>query len=305
MKKQLSGTAKSFSPGGGTSKKPDPFVIISWNVLSEELTEAVYNSITSSGTPLFSPTFQKSRIRFIKEKLEYYIRKYKHPIFCLQEVNDSHDPDKNLGVILGNLLKTHHYRVLYQSFGTFHPIYPELGLLTAIPLQHFDILDVGIKQMLPDFPNCVISVTVTPKTVMRPYDIVNTHFPAKFYDQKIMLKVSEAFRSLVDYSSRLIVCGDFNSNTTDSWYAKLKGSWKTLHPSNTDATSTISIQRRDKRAKTNQIFQGRIDHVFYHGSGLMVQFKEELPVSTEQSSLVVLPSNEIPSDHIPLVITFH
>lgn len=293
MKKTLSGSAAVY-----VHRKP--FTIISWNVLSEELTEAAYDSVQENGEPLFLPVFRENRIAYIRERLEYFIKKYKHPVFCLQEVNDSPYPSKNISSVLHELFKARYYRVLYQSFGTFNPVYPELGIMTAVPLQHFDVLDIYTRQILPDFPNCFISVTVRPTNSTLSYTIVNTHFPAKFYDEGAMRRVSEALHSLLPQTSRAIVlCGDFNTSTEDSWYPALQNSWKTLVPSSPQSISTVSTQRRDRRVKTNTVFEGRIDHVFYRGRGLNIAFSQELP----SSKAWILPNPEIPSDHFPLIMS--
>lgn len=298
MKKNLSGSATIFNP---IEKKT--FTIISWNVLSEELTEAVYDSISPNGTPLFSKSLKQNRITYIKDRIEFFIKKYKYPVFCLQEVNDSFYTSQNIGQILIEFLKTQYYRVVYQSFGTFNPIYPELGVLTAVPLQHFDVIDIHTRQILPDFPNCFIAVTIRPTTSLISYTIVNTHFPAKFYDEGAMKKVSVALHSLIEsteQNKRMILCGDFNTSIENSWYPFLLSDWKTVDPVNPGAISTVSIQRRDKRVKTNTRFDGRIDHIFYKGRGLQVRFLQELPTSSTE---IVLPTQEIPSDHFPLIMS--
>lgn len=301
MKKNLSGSAPIFNPGGDKKR----FTIISWNVLSEELTEAVYDSISPDGSPLFSKSLRQNRIIYLKDRLEFFIKKYKYPVFCLQEVNDSFYASQNMSRILIEFLKTQYYRVVYQSFGTFNPIYPELGVLTAIPLQHFDVLDIYTRQILPDFPNCLIAVTIRPTDAnMLSYTVVNTHFPAKFYDEGAMKKISNALHSLIEsteQNKRIILCGDFNTSIENSWYPFLRNDWKTVDPLYPGAISTISIQRRDKRVKTNTTFQGRIDHIFYKGRGLQIRFLHELPTSS--SPEMILPTKEIPSDHFPLIMS--
>ena len=294
MKKTLSGSAAVY-----INRKP--FTIISWNVLSEELTEAVYDSVQENGEPLFSISFRENRVAYLRERIEYFIKKYKHPVFCLQEVNDSVQPSRNIGSVLTELFKSRYYRVLYQSFGTFNPIYPELGVMTVVPLQHFDILDIHTRQILPDFPNCFISVTIRPTSSTLSFTIVNTHFPAKFYDAGAMRRVSEALHSLIPQAPTrgIVLCGDFNTSTQDSWYPSLRNDWKTLVPSCPQSISTVSIQRRDKRVKTNTVFEGRIDHVFYRGRSLNIAFSQELPSPKN----CVLPNPEVPSDHFPLIMS--
>lgn len=298
MQSSLSKTAKSFIPKSSSLK----YNLISWNILSEDLTEAVYDSISDSGKPLFTKTFQQNRVSYLLDSISQYIKKYKHPIFCLQEVNDSHLPEHQLYLKIQILLQSHNYRVIYQSFGTAHPIYPELGIMTAIPLQYFDISDIFIKQIYPDFPNCFISVVITPKSIHKPIAIVNTHFPVKFYKPNIMKQLCESLHYFISHNHSIILCGDFNTTPDNIWFPFLQNDLQSIIP-NSDITSisTFSTQRRDKRSKTNTIFSGRIDHVFFKGRGVQMRLLKNLPNSSEY---MILPSILNPSDHFPLITEF-
>mgnify|MGYP002783575074 CR=1 FL=1 len=286
------------------------YTLISWNVLSEELTEAVYDSILPDGSPVFSKNFPKQRLHHLEEAIKTFVRKYKHPIFCFQEVNDSYYEDRNIIHMLTRLLQEHNYRVTHHSFGTVHPIYPELGVMTAIPVQYFDMVDVYVKQILPKFPNCFLSVTITPKSTYQPITIINTHLPARFYDPKTMREICEALNAQVYLTEYNILCGDFNTSVSDAWYPYLLASWTPLTTINDDSISTISIQRRDKRMKTNMVYFGKIDHILYHGNGLLVDYQAHLPLLMEAKSdksdfpLIVLPTTTNPSDHFPLIAKF-
>lgn len=302
---RLSATSASFSPKSA-------FHLVSWNILSEELTGAVYDSVGKDGaTPLFSKTLQKQRVAHILRVLEQTMRVYQRPVYCLQEVNDSRVSSCNLAEQLASFFKEHHYQVIYQGFGTFNRVYPELGVMTAIPLQHFDVVDTYIKQVDVETPNLFIATTVSPKDSRERYTIVNTHFPAKFHTPQYMRRFARQFHDLVDGHHRrhpnLIVCGDFNTQSSDPWFADLQGRWSHLRPTSGDAISTISTQRRDRRCRHNTVFRGLIDHVFYRSSSspqkFRVRFIKEYPAD-EAVRDTVLPCEETPSDHFSVVISF-
>ena len=309
--KKLSAQSKQF-----IVKKPK-HVIISWNLLSERLIEATENTITKQQKiSLFQQSFLKRRIDILKQCIKKMIKDYKHPIFCFQEVNDDRDESKSLMHQLQRLLQEEFYQVFTSPFGSYDTIYPELGLLTAIPNHVFDVNNITITKVLPYSPNTFIMTDISYKTSRKIISIVNTHFPARFKDIPFMTNYTQQFRQKLGYfiePSNMIICGDFNTNPTDSWYRILGYGLRHLPTDN--MITTLSIQRRDRRSNKNMIFQGFLDHCLW-GSNVNIEYVRpppkrlsdqefselEQPQKTNQH---IIPSEKIPSDHFPLIMSFN
>lgn len=309
---KLSIRAKPFistKPGG---------TIVSWNVLSDGLTEAISNSLSNNNdTALFSSNFLKKRIQHVQDVLQDMIQKLKHPIFCLQEVNDAKDISRSMSHILTRFLQDNHYIVLTSTFGTFDVVYPELGLLTAIPQYQYDVRSFRIQQLSELSPNTMIHVKLRPKASPETFHIINTHFPARFNDEIFMRQVTDAFMQGIvslGISQRLVICGDFNTTTSNVWYAPLKNGMFAL-PDMDNVMTHLSIQRRDRRASHNTVFQESLDHVFWTGKDITVSLLTSLPLRLSKNDLKtlenparanqhVIPSVANPSDHFPLQLSF-
>lgn len=305
---KLSIKAKPF-----ISAKPKG-VIISWNILSDTLADPVLQSVSNvADKPLFSPSYFKKRISLIITRLKEMIDQHKYPIFCLQEVNDSKDDTRSFVHILTRFFQDHHYIVLSSNFGTFDKIYPELGILTAIPSFTYDMISFETAQIIPSSPNSYISTTLRHKASPETFTLVNTHFPAKFQDPKFMKQVCEAFWGHSFASTKIIVCGDFNTSSHDPWYLALRRSYRSL-PNQSQTITHLSIQRRDRRLHHNSVFQGFLDHFFWT-SDISLSLLTILPnrLSNEdilllqnppKNNIHILPSVENPSDHFPLEVSF-
>lgn len=306
---KLSVQAKPFRPKRAHGH------LISWNVLSDSLTESIQQTISNiPGTPLFPPKLFKKRSKYLCDRLAQLIQEYRYPIFCLQEVNDSVKEEGCLMRILKTFLQTHHYRVFTISYGTFDPVYPELGLLTAIPLQLYDVKTFSIQQMDPSAPNAFIHTYLQTKgNSVHDFHIVNTHFPARFSDTKYMKRYTKQFVEYWEGYQNLIVCGDFNTMYDSEWYPIFENRWQTIKfPTH---ISHLSIQRRDRRTNKNTVFQGFLDHVFWTRSSLVVSFVEVPPMTLSSQEISILerpdrndpaliPSMANPSDHYPLITQF-
>lgn len=308
--KKLSVHSKQY-----VAKKPK-HIIVSWNLLSERLVEATENTVSKQQqTPLFQQTFMRKRIELLKQCIKKMIKDYKHPIFCFQEVNDDRNDSKSLLFQIQRLLQEEYYQVFTSSFGTFDTIYPELGLLTAVPAHIFDVNNVVITKVVPESPNTFIALDISYKTSRKIFSIVNTHFPAKFKDVSFMSNHTHFFRQKLSYfvdPTNMIICGDFNTNPTDPWYGILGHGLR--HLPTDGLITTLSIQRRDRRSNKNMIYQGFLDHCLW-GSGVDVQYIKEPPsrlsdvefAELEQPTKgnpYIIPSDKIPSDHFPLVVSF-
>lgn len=306
---KLSVKAKPF-----ISAKPKG-VIISWNILSDTLVDPVQQSVSNTADkPLFSPSYFKKRISLIITRLKEMIAQHKYPIFCLQEVNDSKDETRSFVHILTRFFQDQHYIVLSSTFGTFDKIYPELGILTAIPSFTYDMISFETAQIIPSSPNSYTSTTLRHKASPEMFTLVNTHFPAKFQDPKYMKHVSEAFWSHYGSTSPpLIVCGDFNTSSHDPWYLALRRSYRSL-PNQSQTITHLSIQRRDRRLHHNNVFQGFLDHFFWTNDislSLLTNLPNRLSDDDVQllqnppkNNIHILPSVENPSDHLPLEVSF-
>lgn len=291
-----------------------PFVlqygnIVSWNVLSESLIDATANAVSSNpNVGLFSQSFLKKRSTYILECLERIIKKYR-PIFCLQEVNDSYQESENLNHILKKFFQDRYYRVIDITFGTFDKIYPELGIMTAIPMQLYDIHSIEIKQIQVASPNCYICTQIQKKDSTKIINVINTHFPAKFSDITFMTKYTTTFKQYFHTMKNIIVCGDFNTTSDNPWYDELSQNLSSLKTS--DNITTLSIQRRDRRKTHNDVFQGCIDHIFW-SRPLKITLLESLPTPLSDISMLqqptkqdsnIIPSPSNPSDHFPIIAT--
>lgn len=307
--KQLSVQAKPFQP-----KRVNGH-LVSWNILSDTLTESIQHSVSSSpSTPLFTAKFLKKRSEYILHRLGVFIKQYRYPIFCLQEVNDSVDEDRCLMRIIKRFLQDKNYRVLGASYGTFDPIYPELGLITAIPVHLYDVVTFTIQQIDVSAPNVFLYTHLRTKgEVLRDLQIVNTHFPAKHLDVRFMKKYTKTFMEYWHGYRNLLVCGDFNTTYDNEWYPTFEKEWRTLKFPN--HITHVSIQRRDRRFTKNTIYQAFIDHVFWTPSSLLVSFVElpamaipesefKLLEQPDRNDVNILPSVDNPSDHYPLVVHF-
>jgi endonuclease/exonuclease/phosphatase family metal-dependent hydrolase len=305
----LSAIAKPF-----ISTKPKG-TIVSWNVLSDILLDSISDAVASSqNTLLFTTSFFKKRIGYILQTLETLIAAHKYPIFCLQEVNDSHDLQKSLSHSIRRFLQDRHYIVLESNFGTFDKVYPELGLITAIPSSKYDILTSSIQQISVVAPNTFIAVTLRQKAFPDSFVLVNTHFPAKFHDKKYMRQFTESFQHHLSFTnSKLIVCGDFNTTNSDPWYLLLRNSMNDL-PEQDKHITHISIQRRDRRSSHNTIFQGFLDHFFWtRDITITLTSKLLSKLSSDRLDMLknpskdnphILPTIKNPSDHIPVVVRY-
>lgn len=306
---KLSAQSKQFTV------KPK-YTIVSWNLLSERLIEATENTVTNQQqVSLFQSTFLRRRIDILKQCIKKMIKDYKHPIFCFQEVNDDRDPNKSLMFQIQRLLQEEYYQVFTSSFGSFDEIYPELGLITAIPSHVFDVQNFYITKVITDSPNTFIITDISYKTSRKTMSIVNTHFPARFKDVPFMTNYAQQFREKLEYfvdPSTMIICGDFNTNPTDTWFRVLGAGLR--HLPTDGMITTLSIQRRDRRSKKNMIFQGFLDHCFW-GSGINVDYVKQPPnrltnaefaelEQPQKTNPHIIPSEKIPSDHFPLILTF-
>jgi endonuclease/exonuclease/phosphatase family metal-dependent hydrolase len=306
--KKLSAQSKQYMP-----KK---HVIVSWNLLSERLIEATENTIAQQHVSLFPQAFLKKRIDIVKQCIKKMVKEYRHPIFCFQEVNDDRDETKSLIHQIQRILQEEYYQVFTSSFGSFDTIYPELGLLTAIPAHVFDVNNSIITKITPESPNTFIALDISFKASKKIFSIVNTHFPAKFKNVSFMSNYTQQFREKLGYlvePSNMIICGDFNTNPEDTWFRVLKHGLR--HVPTDGLITTLSIQRRDRRSHKNMIYQGFLDHCLW-GHNVNVeyvkppprrltdaQFNElEQPTKTNPH---IIPSEKIPSDHFPMIISFH
>lgn len=305
----LSAVAKPF-----ISTKPKG-TIVSWNVLSDILLDSISDAVTSSpNTPLFTTSFFKKRIGYVLQTLDSLIATHKYPIFCLQEVNDSHDLQKSLSHSIRRYLQDRHYTILESNFGTFDKVYPELGLMTAIPSSKYDILTSTIQQISVVAPNTFISVTLRQKAFPDSFVLVNTHFPAKFHNGKYMKQFTESFHQHLSFThSKLIICGDFNTTNSDPWYILLRNSMNDL-PQQDKCMTHISIQRRDRRSSHNTVYQGFLDHFFWTrdititlSSKLISKLSSdrlERLKNPSKDNRDILPTIKNPSDHIPIVVNY-
>lgn len=309
--KKLSAQSKQFV----VVKKPK-HVIISWNLLSEKLIEATENTVSKQQqVSLFQPSFLRRRIDILKQCIKKMIKEYKYPIFCFQEVNDDRDETKSLIHQIKRLLQDEYYQVFTSSFGSYDTIYPELGLITAIPAHIFNISNTVITKVQPDSPNTFILTDISYKESRKIISIVNTHFPARFKDVPFMTNYTREFRQKLSYfvePSNLIICGDFNTNPTDSWFQILGTGLRNL-PTNGMIT-TLSIQRRDRRSNKNMIYQGFLDHCLW-GSNMTIQYEKPPPhrlsdkdfselEQPQKANPYIIPSEKVPSDHFPLIVSF-
>lgn len=313
MASRLSAQAKPFEPKQQKQQRVGGN-IVSWNVLSDSLTESIRQCVSSTpNVALFPKKVFDKRSDSILHKLKEMIKVYRSPIFCLQEVNDSVHENQCLMRILKRFLQEHHYRVLTTTFGTSDQVYPELGLLTAVPMHTYDIVSYSIQQIDVSAPNAFVFVHLRTKGVeQKEFHLVNTHFPARFDDSKFMRKYTKKFVDYWEGFRNLVVCGDMNTRYEDEWYRVLAKEWKTLQFRN--HMTHLSIQRRDRRSAKNKVFQGFLDHVFWT-SPLIITYIEVPPMALTPEELkmmetprpndpLVIPSASNPSDHYPLVVRF-
>ena len=309
------------------SVKAKPFIstkpsgtIVSWNVLSDTLTDAIANSVcTNTESALFPTSFFRKRIKYVEEKLQNLIKQLKYPIFCLQEVNDAKDESQSMVRVLTRLFQEKRYRVLCSNFGTFDHVYPELGVLVAIPEHLYDVLTFRIQQIAQNIPNTFIQVKLRAKTSTESFTVVNTHFPAKYNDTTFMKHVTESFLhhlglSTTNTPKRMVLCGNFNTTIHNAWYPSLRHGFHTWTHQD-DKISHLSIQRRDRRVTYNTVFQDFLDHFFWTRD-ISIHFISDLPerLSIQEMEALkrpsrndknVLPSVQNPSDHYPLEVSFH
>lgn len=309
------------------SVKAKPFIssrpkgsIVSWNILSTRLTDAISTSLmmknSSETQPLFSKSFFDKRIEYIIQTISRLMTSSAGsppPIICLQEVNDAVNEDKSLLKILTRFFQEHHYIVLSSSFGTYDPIYPELGLITAIPSMTYDVISNDIRQISVEAPNTMIRVVLRFKTSPTMFTVINTHFPAKFQDARYMRSYTQQFIEKCEISSHTMLCGDFNTSANDPWYITLRGNLQEL-PNQEQYITHLSIQRRDRRSSENTSFQGFLDHFFCTydvNLSLVTRLPRRLSyddISQLKSPLkdnpYILPSRQNPSDHVPIQTSF-
>jgi len=224
-------------------------------------------------------------------------------------VNDSYQESENLNHILKKFFQDRYYRVIDITFGTFDKIYPELGLMTAIPMQLYDVHSIEIKQIDVVSPNCYIWTQIQKKDSPKMINIVNTHFPAKFSDITFMTNYTMTFIEYFHTMKNVIICGDFNTTYDNPWYNHLSDQFSSLKTSKN--ITTLSIQRRDRRKTHNDVFQGCIDHIFW-SRPLKVTLLESLPSPISDSNTLqqptkqdpnIIPSPSNPSDHFPIIAT--
>ena len=274
-------------------------VIITWNILSNfpMIIQSTKLAQTENGQKIFQQSFLKNRIQYILQKLSQFIFDYKSPILCLQEVNNHFQEEYNFQDILTKFFQKHYYKVITYSYGEFSPIYGELGLLTAIPIQKYEMIDLTIQKIHPNKPNVYIYTKLKTHDFKNEISIVNTHFPALIRKPEFMREYTKRF--LYDMSQKdqnhLLLCGDFNTMYTNDWFEFFQQKkFKTFSKEEIleKKISHISLQKDKKR------FQGFIDYIFWTSS---LHIDLHLDNLIDKKNTDIIPNQENPSDHIPLI----
>lgn len=287
-------------------------IIITWNLLSQKLTDYMRTSshFVNKGN-LFD---SKWRCTMICHIIDNYMKTYYRPIFCFQEVNDG-IYDESFMKTIETHFQIHYYMVYTSSYGKSGGPFKELGLMTAIPDEKYEVIDVMItkidrkSELFYRCPNTCICLKLMYKDHrMITFNVVNVHFPARYKYTEYMSSFTEQFLDIVakfaypDTKCGNIIIGDFNTQMTDVWY-NLFEKYGYRH-SITDERLRQSIISTRAVSEGDNIFEGLIDHSFHQNierSGLL----NKTYLLVNRLEMKILPNEKMPSDHFPLVMKYY
>lgn len=142
------------------------------------------------------------------------------------------------------------------------------------------------------------SCTVDNTAARRTFSVTNLHMPCKYFTPMFMNKYVALF---VDYIRAIqpdhwIICGDFNSTTSDSWFQpltqfKMVGGDRITSLNDAQEYSNVSFSG-------GKLFKGKIDYIFHSDSFCCHSFTG---YTTSENTA---PNAEQGSDHFPITAEF-
>ena len=316
-------------PSGSSSA---PIRVVSYNVLSSFLADNMAMTDTKYEN-------NDNRLKAVTDKLKPEIDK--KSIICLQEVSSAWKP------LIQQFFKDNNYTV--NDIENYTPVTTgstkfQMGVAIAYPTDVYTVVtpyksdNVGKSKKIPSprtpptpptpdvwenvrkIENNILHIMLKHTTLNKQFAVSTYHMPSKYKDQPLMIihaaLAANAAESFADKKPH-ILCGDFNTMSTDEgykllttggppatvtipdegdkWEAKITKLLSAYAVNGAEPTYTCSSLRKPPAT----LFQGTIDYIFLSSEWKVTEVLSVPTLGTTDS----IPNTTEPSDHVMIGAT--